>query len=95
VGLGLWNRPVLAFALEATLLMGSIGLYLRSGRQGRATLFAFGLVMLAIQAFIFFGPPPSSDRAIAVTALAFYGIFASVIAWWEHRQGRDTEPSAA
>lgn len=94
VGLGLWNRPVLAFALEATLLLGSIGLYLRTRRQGRASLLAFGLVMLAIQAFIFFGPPPSSDRAIAVTALASYGIFASVIAWWEHRQGGNSVPSA-
>jgi drug/metabolite transporter (DMT)-like permease len=78
---------VLAFVLEAALLLGSMGLYLRGQRRGRASLIAFGLVMLAIQAFIFFGPPPSSDRAVAMTALASYGIFAGIIAWWEHRQG--------
>jgi hypothetical protein len=87
VGLGLWNRPVLAFALEAALLLGSIGLYLRGRPRGRASLIVFGLVMLGIQAFIFFGPLPSSDRAVAMTALASYGSFAGIIAWWEQRQG--------
>lgn len=94
VGLGLWNRPVLAFALEAALLLGGMGLYLRGQHRGRATLIAFGLLMLAIQGFIFFGPPPSSDRAVAMTAFASYGIFAGIIAWWEHRQGGPV-PSAA
>jgi len=95
VGLGLWNRPVLAFALEAALLLGSIALYLHGRPRGRASLFALGLVMLAIQAFIFFGPPPASDRAIAVTALVSYAIFAGVIAWWEQRQRGDSRPGAA
>jgi hypothetical protein len=53
IGLGLWNRPALAF----------------------------GLVMLAVQAYIFFGPPPVSDRAAAWTALGAYAIFA-VLIWW-------------
>ncbi|HEX6104814.1 MAG TPA: hypothetical protein VFZ26_04480 [Gemmatimonadales bacterium] len=87
VGLGLWNRPVLAFLLEAALLFGSMGLYLRRRPQGRAGLIAFGLVMLAIQAIVFFGPPPVSDRAVAMMALASYGIFAGIVGWWEHRQG--------
>jgi hypothetical protein len=47
----------------------------------------FGLLMVGIQAFVFFGPPPRSDRAAAVTALVSYGIFAGIIAWWERRQG--------
>jgi hypothetical protein len=33
-----------------------------------ATL-VFGALMAALQAYIFFGPPPTSDRAIALTAL--------------------------
>jgi hypothetical protein len=37
--------------------------------------------MLGIQASVFFGPPPSSDRAIAITAFASYALFAAVIAW--------------
>jgi hypothetical protein len=40
---------------------------------------AFGLIMLLIQAYIFFGPPPVSSSAAAATALGAYGIFAIVI----------------
>jgi uncharacterized protein YqfA (UPF0365 family) len=39
----------------------------------------FGLVMLAIQAYVFFGPPPVSDHAAALTALVSYAVFAAVI----------------
>jgi membrane-bound metal-dependent hydrolase YbcI (DUF457 family) len=85
VGLGLWNQPVLAFALEAALLLGSMALYLRTQRQGRRSLLALGLVMLVIQAFVFFGPTLPSDRAAAVTALAWYAVFAGLIGWWERR----------
>jgi hypothetical protein len=41
----------------------------------------FGLVMLAIQAYVFFGPPPTSDKAAAATALGAYVVFAAVAAW--------------
>lgn len=36
VGLGLWNRPVLAFLLEAGLLFGSMVVYVRAQPGGRA-----------------------------------------------------------
>jgi hypothetical protein len=42
-------------------------------------------VGLAIQAYIFFGPPPASDKAAALTALAAYAIFAAVIRLLERR----------
>jgi len=87
VGLGLWNRPALALLLEAALLLGSMLLALRSQARGRWSLLAFGLVMLGIQAAVFFGPPPASDRAAAVTALISYAAFAAVIARWERRHG--------
>jgi hypothetical protein len=45
----------------------------------------FGIVMLAIQGYIFFGPPPASPSAAAVTALVSYAVFA-VIAQWLGRQ---------
>lgn len=79
VGLGLWNRPALAFGLEAILLLGGVALFLRN-RAGRwIPLGTFCLIMLAFQGYIFFGPPPVSDVAIAVTALGAYVIFAFVI----------------
>lgn len=81
VGLGLWNHPVLAFGLEATLLLGSLALFVRH-RAGRwAPLVVFGLIMLMIQAYVFFGPPSVSDAALAATALGSYAVFALVI-WW-------------
>ena len=85
VGLGLWNYPVAAFGLETLLLFGGMWLYLVRYRMRVTPLILFGLVMLAIQAYVFFGPPPASDNAAAMTALAAYAIFAAVIALLERR----------
>ena len=79
VGLGLWNRPILAFGLEATVLLLATLLYLRVTHVHRAGIITFAFVMLGVQAYIFFGPPPASSDAAAATALAAYAIFAFVI----------------
>jgi hypothetical protein len=79
VGLGLWNMPMLAFGLEIFLLFGGMWLYFRSGAPRRLATAVFGLIMVVIQAYIFFGPPPVSDKAAAATALAAYVLFAGVI----------------
>jgi len=90
VGLGLWNYPAPAFLLEVAVLFGGMFLYLRSTtattRLGRYGMPVFGLVMLAVQAFVFFGPPPSSDQAAAVTAFGSYLLFAAVAGWLERRR---------
>ena len=75
----MWNSPSLAFGLEAALLFGGMWLYFRLGVARRAATAAFGFIMLALQAYVFFGPPPVSDQAAAVTALAAYVVFAMVI----------------
>ena len=82
MGFGLWNFPVVAFLLEAILLFGGMALYLARttpvdsvGRFGHPV---FGIVMLAIQAYVFFGPPPVSPSAAAVTALVSYVVLALV-----------------
>jgi hypothetical protein len=80
VGLGLWNVPAVAFALETALLFGGMWLYFGTGSVPRLRMVVFGLVMLAIQAHVFFGPPPVSDRAAAWTALAVYALFAIIVA---------------
>ena len=85
VGLGLWNHPAAAFGLESGLLFGGMWLYLMRYRVRVAPIVLFGLIMLAIQAYVFFGPPPASDNAAAVTALAAYAIFAAVIRFLERR----------
>jgi membrane-bound metal-dependent hydrolase YbcI (DUF457 family) len=89
VGLGLWNYPTVALALESALLFGGMILYLRVTKPinaiGRVGLPIFGVLMLAIQSYVFFGPPPASPAAAAITALASYVVFA-VIAEWLARQ---------
>jgi hypothetical protein len=85
VGLGLWNHPVAAFGLETALLFGGMWLYLVRHRVRATPIVLFGVVMLAVQAYVFFGPPPASGNAAAVTALAAYAIFAAVIRLLERR----------
>jgi hypothetical protein len=80
VGLGLWNFPAVAFGLEAGLLFGGMWLYFGAGLVPRLPMVVFGLLMLAVQAYVFFGPPPASDKAAAWTALAAYAVFAVVMA---------------
>src|SRR3989442_47290 len=90
VGLGLWNYPAPAFLLEVAALFGGMFLYLRSTtattRLGRYGIQVFGVVMLAVQAVVVFGPPPSSDRAAAVMALGSCILFAALAARLERRR---------
>jgi membrane-bound metal-dependent hydrolase YbcI (DUF457 family) len=85
VGLGVWNYPAVALSLEAVLMFGGMMLYLRVTRPinaiGRFGPPVFGVVMLAIQGYVFFGPPPASPAAAAVTALVSYVVFAAVAEW--------------
>jgi hypothetical protein len=85
VGLGLWNHRALAFGLEIAILFGGLALYFGLGVKRRGGIIVFGVVMLALQAYIFFGPPPRSDRAAALTALAAYLLFAGAIRMLERR----------
>src|SRR6266516_1298963 len=54
VGLGLWNLPAVAFGLEAVLLFGGMWLSVRLGTARRTAMLVFGVVMLGIQAYVFF-----------------------------------------
>ncbi|HEY2925080.1 MAG TPA: hypothetical protein VGJ98_08970 [Candidatus Eisenbacteria bacterium] len=86
VGLGLWNFPALALGLEIALLFGGMWMYFRTGEERRTAMAVFGAIMVGIQAYIFFGPPPVSDKAAAATALAAYFVFALVIGMLERRR---------
>ncbi len=66
VGLGLWNYPVVASALEIASLFGGMYLYYPDYRAttpvksgGRSGMVMFGLAMLALQATVFSPPPPA------------------------------------
>lgn len=90
VGLGIWNYPAIALALEALLLFGGMFMYLRRttpiNAVGRFGPPVFGILMIAIQAYIFFGPVPGSPSELAVTALASYIVFAAVIHWLDRQR---------
>ena len=92
VGLGIWDYPAIAFCLEALLLFGGMLMYLRRTEAinavGRFGPPAFGIVLLAIHGYVFFGPPPTSPDAAAITALVFYVLFA-IAAQWLDRQRRE------
>jgi hypothetical protein len=93
MGFGLWNFRVLAFVVEMAVLFGGAALYLRTvARKGRVITFVTALALLqVVGTFVF--PPPSSDRAEAMTALFFYLLLA-LIAWWVDR-GQLQEKAAA
>lgn len=91
VGLGLWNHPALALGLEMLLLFGGIWLFFRERLSQSVGTFAFGALMVCLQAYLFFGPPPVSDKAAAWSAIACYAAFALAI-WWmvDRRAARES-----
>lgn len=94
VGLGIWNYPLIALALEALLLFGGLFVYMKRTMAvnvvGRFGPPAFGILMIAIQTYIFFGPPPSSAGELAITALVSYIVFAAVIQWLDRQRRNAT-----
>jgi hypothetical protein len=90
VGLGLWNYPALALLLEALLLFGGMIMYMRRTTAinaiGRFGPPVFGTVMIAIQCYLFFGPPPASPAAAAISALVSYVVFAAVAQWLDRQR---------
>lgn len=90
VGLGLWNHPVLALTLEVGLLVLGMVFYLRVTEPvdaiGRYGMPAFVALMAVVQVVTFFGAPPPSDTATAVTALVAYALFAAIAYLLERRR---------
>jgi hypothetical protein len=81
MGFGLWNYRLPAFLVEMAVLFGGAALYLKTvPRKGRVIVFVAVLAALQFVGTFAF-PPPSSDRAEAITALFFY-FFLALIAWW-------------
>jgi len=94
VGFGLWNYKGLEFGLEIAILIGGIIIYLRRNAMSvarKAGFIIFGAVLILIQTMNTFSGrrPISSDRAVAVTALIFYTLFAGVAFLLEKRQRRE------
>lgn len=87
LGLGLWNYPAIEMPFEIALLLGSALVYARATKPtitARA-LPVLLIVLLALQAFNWFGPVPVTvDAGIWAMGLAAYAI-AAALAWWVAR----------
>jgi hypothetical protein len=75
------------------LLLGGIWWCFRENLSRATGTFVFGVLMIALQSYIFFGPPPASDKSMAWTALVSYAVLALVIWWLQDR--RQSSPSSA
>jgi membrane-bound metal-dependent hydrolase YbcI (DUF457 family) len=90
IGFGLWNYPAIAFALEIVLLFGGMIIYLRSttanSAVGRYGMPVFGIVLILVQSYVFFGPTLSSPAAAALIAITCYVAFAGIAFWLERQR---------
>jgi hypothetical protein len=84
VGFGLWNRPVIAFVLEAGVLLGGVAIYARYARSKLAP-WIFAFVMLGIQYSNLLLPLPESPTQFALMALSsYFGLAAA--AWFVEKK---------
>jgi hypothetical protein len=91
VGFGLWRHVAISFPLELIVLAAGAWIYVRAAHppiRGRNALCIFVVLLAALQAYANFGPPPASETAMAVMALAFYLVLAGAAAVVERMQAR-------
>ena len=53
----------------------------------------FGIAMMLVQAIVFFGSPPATPAAAAITALLAYAVLAAIAAWRDARRPLPSPPS--
>jgi hypothetical protein len=89
LGLGLWNHPVATLLLELATFAAGVAVYValrstrhpaRPGRLGGLTT-----VLIALYLLSFFGPPPPSVGAIAVTDVVGLLLLVGFAAWADRR----------
>jgi hypothetical protein len=90
MGFGVWNYPAVAFGLEAIILIAGILIYLSSSKPrsvvGKYGIPAFAILLLVLQSVVFFGAPPTSPTAAALTALLSYVVLAAIAFWLERKR---------
>jgi hypothetical protein len=87
VGFGLWRHVALSFPLELIVLFAGAWIYARAlppaNARGHNALRGFVALLVALQVYANFGPPPASETAMAIMALGFYLALAAIAAWVE------------
>ena len=88
LGLGLWNHLAVEMPLELAITFGALWIYARKAKPKTAAVLTLGTVMLALQAFNWFGPvEPDVTLATSLLALFAYGIV-TLASWWVYRSAR-------
>ena len=77
LGLGLWRYAVISFLLELLLLVAAASLYSRAiptvGARGTHSLWRFVALLVVLQVYVSFGPPPPSEMLMIIM------VFVSVV----------------
>jgi hypothetical protein len=88
MGLGLWNWPLPAFALEIALVAGSIAWMIRSKTlhvaQLRKRIVVLAGLLLVMQIASHFGATPATIPALVVSAFVSFLVVAA-LGWWVER----------
>ncbi len=94
LGLALWDRPVLAYALEVALLAGAavFALLRRDAHAAERRAVVNGVaILVALQTFTVLGPVPPDPTAMALSVLATF----VAVAWAAARAERHPLTAAA
>ena len=88
VGFGLWRHVAISFPLEIAVLLAGTWYFARrlppADQRGHWALRIFTVALIVLQVFANFGPPPSSETAMAVMALSLYVVLAALAGRLEH-----------
>ena len=89
IGFGLWNSLVASVVVEFGLFFIGVVLYLRTtvaqSRSGKFGLWSLIVVLVIIWLANIFGPPPPSEKAIAVVGNASW-LFVLCAYWIDHHR---------
>ena len=99
IGLGLWNYPGTTLAIESTMFLAGLALYVSATREndrtGKIALLALIATLTAIYFAALYGPPPPDSRAVAIAGHLSW-LFVLWAYWVDrHRAPRTAPPRRA
>ena len=82
LGLGLWNYPWIEMPLELGLTFGALAWFVRRHRGPWVPVAVLGVLLVALQAFNWFAPPPTTvDAGTSLLAFFAYGLATLAAVW--------------
>jgi hypothetical protein len=88
LGFGLWNHPAIEMPLELLVTFGALWIYAHKAKPKIVPLLLLAVIMLALQAFNWFGPvEPEVTLGTSLLALFAYWLV-TLAAWWVARSAQ-------